>query len=274
MGSTRFLAVAVLSFLITLNATGWAQTAKNQPKIPGGTTKTNPKDGLTYVWIPPGIFQMGCSPGDNECIDSEKPAHSVTITNGFWIGQTPVTQAAYQRVIGTNPSNFKGDQRPVEMVNWGEATAYCTAVGMRLPTEAEWEYAARARSTVARYGDLDPIAWYEKNSDNQSHEVGQKRPNAWKLFDMLGNVWEWTADWYDQNYYSQSPSQDPRGSSSGAEACCAAVLGAALPGTFAYRAASGVFPTFATAPMGSGVSGKLPLNLFNLILVDLGTGSV
>lgn len=215
MGSTRFLAVAVLSFLITLNATGWAQTAKNQPKIPGGTTKTNPKDGLTYVWIPPGIFQMGCSPGDNECIDSEKPAHSVTITNGFWIGQTPVTQAAYQRVIGTNPSNFKGDQRPVEMVNWGEATAYCTAVGMRLPTEAEWEYAARARSTVARYGDLDPIAWYEKNSDNQSHEVGQKRPNAWKLFDMLGNVWEWTADWYDQNYYSQSPSQDPRGSSSG-----------------------------------------------------------
>jgi serine/threonine protein kinase/formylglycine-generating enzyme required for sulfatase activity len=179
------------------------------------TTKVNPKDGLTYVWIPAGTFQMGCSPGDSECSSNEKPAHAVTITKGFWMGQTEVTQAAYQRVIGTNPSHFHGDRLPVEEVSWDDANAYCSAVGMRLPTEAEWEYAARAGSTAARYGDLDAVAWYDKNSGNQTHEGGQQLPNAWHLYDMLGNVWEWVADWYDESYDGQSPSQDPRGPSKG-----------------------------------------------------------
>jgi sulfatase modifying factor 1 len=118
------------------------------------------------------------------------------ITKGFWMGQTPVTQAAYQRVIGSDPSHFHGDQLPVETVSWGDATAYCTAVGMRLPTEAEWEYAARAGNTASRYGDLDAIAWYSKNSGNSTKPVGEKQPNAWKLYDLLGNVQQWTADWY------------------------------------------------------------------------------
>ena len=90
----------------------------------------------------------------------------------------------------------------------------CGAAGMRLPTEAEWEYAVRAGNTASRYGDLDAIAWYKGNSGGQTHEVGQKEPNAWKLYDMLGNVWEWVADRYNENYYSQSPSQDPQGPSS------------------------------------------------------------
>ncbi|MDP9264131.1 MAG: formylglycine-generating enzyme family protein [Acidobacteriota bacterium] len=158
---------------------------------------------------------MGCSPGDSECENVERPTHTVAITRGFWMGQTEVTQAAYQRVTGTNPSSFHGDRLPVETVTWDEANAYCTAVGMRLPTEAQWEYAARAGSTASRHGDLDAIAWYAGNSGNQTHEVGQKQPNAGKLYDMLGNVWEWVADRYDGNYYSQSPSQDPRGPSSG-----------------------------------------------------------
>lgn len=180
-----------------------------------GDTKVNHKDGLSYVWIPAGTFQMGCSPNDTECESDERPAHTVTITHGFWMGQTEVTQKAHQKVMRTNPSYFHGDRLPAEQVTWDDANAYCKAVGMRLPTEAEWEYAARAGSTAARYRDVDAIAWYSGNSAFQTHEVGQKEPNAWKLYDMVGNAWDWVADWYDENYYSQSPSDDPRGPSSG-----------------------------------------------------------
>jgi formylglycine-generating enzyme required for sulfatase activity len=164
------------------------------------TKAVNPKDGLTYVWIPPGRFMMGCSPGDAECSDHEKPAHEVTITRGFWLGQTPVTQRAYQRVDRQDPSYVKGPNLPVEMVSSDNAKAYCTAIGGRLPTEAEWEYAARAGSTGARYGDLNEIAWYQGNSGGKTHEVGQKLPNAFGLYDMLGRVWQWVADWVgDEN---------------------------------------------------------------------------
>jgi hypothetical protein len=107
-----------------------------------------------------------------------------------------VTQQAYQRVTGQNPSNLKGANLPVENVNWDEAQAYCAAIGGRLPTEAEWEYAARAGSTAARYGNLDEIAWHSGNSGGRTHEVGQKLANAFGLFDMLGDVWQWTANWY------------------------------------------------------------------------------
>ena len=182
-----------------------------------GRTRVNSRDRLTYVWIEPGTFHMGCSPGDGDCRKDEMPAHSVTITRGFWMGQTAVTQAAYQRVKGSNPSSLKGDQRPVVDVNWYDAVAYCSAVGMRLPTEAEWEYAARAGSSASRYGDLDLVAWWGGNSGNQLHDVAQKQPNGWGLFDMLGNVWQWTADWYSENYYNQPPPRDPKGPPSGTE---------------------------------------------------------
>ena len=183
---------------------------------PSGTarTKANPKDGLTYVWIQPGTFTMGCSPGDTQCDSDEKPAHQVTITRGFWMGQTDVTQEAYERVTGKNPSHFKGPKLPVETVNWNEAQGYCQAVGMRLPTEAEWEYAARAGTTGSRYGDLDQIAWYTANSGGKTHEVMQKQPNAWGLYDMLGNVFEWTSDWYADKYAGNAET-DPQGPASG-----------------------------------------------------------
>ena len=162
------------------------------PNIAPLATKVNPKDALTYVWIPPGQFKTGCSAADEGCDEDETP-HEVTIAKGFWIGQTPVTQAAYKHVSGENPSFFHhsdSDQLPAERVRWIGADACCKAVGMRLPTEAEYEYAARANSPEPRYGDLDAIAWYKGNSNGRTHEVATKLPNAWHLYDMLGNVWE------------------------------------------------------------------------------------
>jgi formylglycine-generating enzyme required for sulfatase activity len=161
-----------------------------------GDLQVNSRDGLKYVWIPPGTFAMGCSPGDNECYGDEKPARQVALPKGFWLGQTDVTQAAYRRVTGSDPSCFKGDNLPVEQVTWDEARSYCQVIGGRLPTEAEWEYAARAGSPAARYGTLDDVAWYAANSGEKTHEVGQKRANAFGLYDMLGNVWQWTEAWY------------------------------------------------------------------------------
>jgi formylglycine-generating enzyme required for sulfatase activity/tRNA A-37 threonylcarbamoyl transferase component Bud32 len=176
-------------------------------------SKVNPIDGLTYVWIPPGTFRMGCSPGDTEGRDNEKPPHEVTITQGFWIGQTPVTQEAYERVMGTSPSRFRGPKLPVDKVSWADARRYSEAVGMRLPTEAEWEYAARAGSTGSRYGAVDQIAWYLDNSGGQTHPVSGKQPNAWGLYDMLGNVWEWVAGWYGD--YAPDDAKDLPGAAGG-----------------------------------------------------------
>jgi formylglycine-generating enzyme required for sulfatase activity len=155
------------------------------------------KDGLTYVWLPPGRFMMGCSPDDTLCDSDEVPPREVTIAKGFWIGQTLVTQAAYRRVMGKNPSFHQGDERlPVERVNWGDALKYCTDIGMRIPTEREYEYAARGGNPSARYGDLDAIAWYRANSGGRTHEVATKSPNGFNLYDMLGNVWQFTSDPY------------------------------------------------------------------------------
>ena len=214
-----------------------------------GTVKTNPKDGQRYVWIPPGKFMMGCSPGDSECLVDEKPAHQVEITKGFWLGQTSVTVGAwkkYTRATGksmpmprfVDPVNadWPDDQQPIVNITWADAGDYCGQAGGHLPTEAEWEYAARAGSTASRYGSLDAIAWYADNSGrahidsadilktdqknydsrlyangNMAHGVAQKEPNAWKLYDMLGNVWQWTADWYNEKFYEQKEGNDPQG---------------------------------------------------------------
>jgi formylglycine-generating enzyme required for sulfatase activity len=162
--------------------------------------RVNPKDGLTYVWIPAGLFQMGCSPGDNKCDSGDEPAKRVTIAKGFWLGESEVPQAAYEKVTGKNPSHFgsyfKGANRPVEQVTWDDAGAYCRAIEGRLPREVEWEYAARAGTKGARYGELDRAAWYQQNSGSSTHPVEQKDPNGWGLYDMLGNVWEWVEDPY------------------------------------------------------------------------------
>jgi formylglycine-generating enzyme required for sulfatase activity len=169
-----------------------------KPALAAGRTKQAP-DGLTYVWIPAGEFTMGCSPGDTECYEDEKPPVRVRIREGYWMGQTEVTQRAYERVIGSNPSDFKSPNNPVETVTWQEASAYCSNVGMRLPTEAEWEYAARGGSPAARHGLVNDVAWTDANSGEKTHPVAQKAANGYGLYDMLGNVREWTSSgWSDR----------------------------------------------------------------------------
>lgn len=174
-----------------------------QPSHPYETA-VNPRDGLTYVWIPPGTFMMGCSAGDSRC-------------------DTEVTQAAYKKRRGdVDPGQPKGDNLPIVWVSWNSASAYCNGVGdMRLPTEAEWEYAARAGTRTPTYGVLDDIAWHAGNSGDQLHEVGKKKPNGWGLFDMLGNAREYTADWRtagitpDSSDYPTGPQTDPGGPATG-----------------------------------------------------------
>ncbi|HEY3739628.1 MAG TPA: bifunctional serine/threonine-protein kinase/formylglycine-generating enzyme family protein [Bryobacteraceae bacterium] len=178
--------------------------------------RINPKDGLTYMPIPSGNFQMGCSPRDTECSPDEAP-HFVEITNRLWMSKTEVTQAAYARVTGQHPGLYKGDDLPVEQVNVDEAQRYCSTIGGRLPTEAEWEYAARGGNPAARYGNLDDIAWYTANAGRKNHPVAEKAPNGYGLYDMLGNVWEWTADHYGKDYFLHSEVRDPQGPGTGAE---------------------------------------------------------
>jgi formylglycine-generating enzyme required for sulfatase activity len=151
--------------------------------------------------------------GSNEYED-EKPIHQV-IVPAFQIGKYPVTQAQYQAVMGNNPSRFSGNpQNPVESVTWFNAQAFCeklsqlTGKNYRLPTETEWEYACRAGTeTLFSFGDdrdkLGDYAWFDGNSNNTTHPVGEKRPNPWKIYDMHGNVWEWCADQHHENYVNK-----------------------------------------------------------------------
>ena len=181
--------------------------------------------GMKFKLIQPGEFLMGSPADDPDKSSKETPQHRVRITKPYYLGVYEVTQGEYQKVMGKNPSEFKGLTRPVEQVSWEDATEFCrklsqmdTRFNYRLPTEAEWEYACRA-GTKTRYicgDDLDPdYGWVNSNSSRQTHPVGKTRPNAWGLYDMHGNVYEWCQDWYDSGYYGSSPSDDPMGASTG-----------------------------------------------------------
>jgi len=158
-------------------------------------------------WIPPGSFMMGSPKDELGRYDDEGPQHRVELTQGYWLMETPCTQAFWEKVTGSNPSRFKGAEHPVECVNWHAAVAFCEKLQsllpgsgsevFQLPTEAQWEYACRAETKAPTYSggntyeQLDKIAWYKDNSEGRTHRVREKAPNGWGLFDMLGDVWEW-----------------------------------------------------------------------------------
>lgn len=174
---------------------------------------------IAFCFCPPGRFLMGSPKTDRESMDRERPQHNVKLTKGFWMGRHPVTQAQWETVMGSSPSKFQSRARPVERVSWEDVVAFCVRLGelegntYRLPTEAEWEYACRAGTNSARYGELDEIAWHGKNSGGETQPVGQKKPNVWGFHDMLGNVFEWCADWFGQ--YPDGEQVDPGGAVEG-----------------------------------------------------------
>jgi formylglycine-generating enzyme required for sulfatase activity len=214
--------------------------------------KLVPSPPIDMVSVPAGEFWMGAADGERDARSDEQPRHRVNITQGFSLGKFKVTQAQFQEVMGNNPSSFGPEgqfknkvkdvdtrQHPVESITWLEAVSFCNRLserhgltpyyridgakvtvrggtGFRLPTEAEWEYAARGKTqTRWHFGDdaaeLGEFAWFADNSDGTTHPVGQKRPNAFGLCDMHGNVREWCWDRYGADYYRDSPTSDPPG---------------------------------------------------------------
>jgi len=207
-----------------------ASASNNQPSQAGNpsgnaVSRTPTNDlSIAMIYVQGGTFTMGCTQeqGD-DCYDWEKPAHQVTLSS-FYIGKYEVTQAEWKSVMATNPSNFKGDNLPVENVSWNDVQEFIrklnaqTGKQYRLPTEAEWEYACRGGMQSAHYkysgsNTAGNVAWYSENSSNTTHPVGTKSPNELGIYDMSGNVWEWCSDWYGN--YSASDQMNPQGPSSG-----------------------------------------------------------
>jgi formylglycine-generating enzyme required for sulfatase activity len=182
---------------------------------------------MEFVFIPAGSFFMGSDKKIKNVKKEEIPRHYINISNDFYIGRYEVTQAQWTAVMGDNPSVFSHPDNPVENVSWNDINIFINLLNKKeghnrysLPTEAQWEYAARAGSETAYFFGNDPkelgnYAWYEDNSEEKTHMIGQKKPNDWGLFDVLGNVREWTQDFFDENYYSESPDADPEGPASG-----------------------------------------------------------
>ncbi len=189
-----------------------------------GSTYTDPTTGMEFVLVKGGCYQMGSNDGSAD----EQPVHEVCVDD-LYIGKYEVTQAQYQKIVGSNPSYLKGDEHPVEKVLWNDVQDFIgklnstSGQNYRLPTEAEWEYAARSGGKNEQWAgtssesSLGDYAWYGKNSGSgcKTHPVGQKQPNGLGLYDMSGNVAEWCSDWYGADYYGKSPRSNPPGPSTG-----------------------------------------------------------
>ena len=206
-----------------------AQQPVVQPTVTNSDNISIPvKDGISIdmVRVEAGTFTMGATPEMDNPLDEEKPAHQVTLTNDYYIGKYEVTQALWQAVMGNNPSNFKGENLPVETVSWKDCQEFLiklnriTGKTFRLPTEAEWEYAARGGNKSRGYqysgsNNLSDVAWHTNNSGSKTHAVGSKQANELGIYDMTGNVWEWCQDWYGK--YSSSSKTNPTGANSGSK---------------------------------------------------------
>jgi formylglycine-generating enzyme required for sulfatase activity len=203
---------------ISLNAHQQANTAERTFTVKGVAFK--------MIYVEGGSFMMGAPDYDSEAAEIEKPAHRVSL-DGYYIAETQVTQELWYEVMGDNPSDFKGNaQRPVDSVSWNDCQEFINKLNQHtgqkfsLPTEAQWEYAARGGKKSKGYkyaggNDLSRVAYYNGNSNSETHPVRQKLPNELGLYDMTGNVWEWCRDWYDDDYYASSPQHNPEGPTSG-----------------------------------------------------------
>ncbi len=214
--------MALLCLLVLIPACSGGDEEEDDEDDDGDDDDDTGTGTTEMYWMPVagGTFEMGCSAGDTECEGDENPIHTVTIPS-FEMSAIEITQEMFMDVMDDNPSKYDDcPDCPVENVPWLYAGMFCQAVDARLPTEAEWEYAARA-GTTTKYscGDddacLDNAAWYSANSDGIPRKVGHKDPNAFGLYDMMGNVREWVNDSYDADYYTISPQQDPPGPSEG-----------------------------------------------------------
>lgn len=220
-----------LSARIT-NSSNNSEDLSNSSTYSFGNTLTIPvKDGINIemVKVEAGTFRMGATPEMRNPWDEEKPVHKVTLTKDYYIGKFEVTQALWKVVMGDNPSKFKGDNRPVEMINWDDCQkfisklSYMTGRNFRLPTEAEWEFAARGGNKSRGYqysgsDNLEEVAWFGKNSRKKTHPVGTKQANELGIYDMAGNVWELCQDWNGK--YPSTPLVDPTGPNSGSYRVC------------------------------------------------------
>lgn len=188
------------------------QAAQRRDEAPAAV-RVNPLDGLEYVRIPAGSFQMGCAAGETPCKADARPLREVTIGRDFYISKTEVTVDAYGKIAVIRETG----KYPMSRVSWQEANKFCGLAGGRLPTEAEWEYAARGGAAGQPAGTLDGSAWYQSNSGGAAREVGVKQPNGFGLYDTLGNVWEWVSDAYSASYYRIGPALDPAGPAGGSQ---------------------------------------------------------
>lgn len=202
---------------------GTVKRVATKASYSNGTLTVN---GIKYnmVWVEGGTFRMGAtSEQDGDAYDNEKPVHSVTLCE-YYIGKTEVTQALWKAVMGSNPSEFKGDNLPVENVSWYDCQEFIrklnslTGQNFRLPTEAEWEFACRGGNNSLGYkysgsDSIDNVAWYDGNSGDKTHPVATKSANELGIYDMSGNVEEWCCDWYGD--YTSGAQTNPKGPESG-----------------------------------------------------------